>query len=340
MRNRPCSLAYASTSLTLRCIPPRQPEVVQRHLVDRADGNRGAVLRRHVPQRRAVGDGQELEARSVELHELPYDTELAEPLGNRQHEVGRGRTLGKTIDEPEPDDLGDQHRDWLAQHRGLGLDPADAPSNHAEAVDHRRVRIGADERVRIRQHPAVDLLAENDAREVLEIDLVDDAGVGRDDAEVVEGLLAPAEERVALAVTPELEGGVQIGGVALDVVIDLHRVIDDELHRLQRVDLSRVTAQLHDPVPHRGEIDDRRHAGEVLQQHPRGRERNLLLHPRTDVPSGERLDVLRVDESRVLTAEQVLEEDLQRIRQAGDVRKAGLLEGGEAEDVEGVATRP
>ena len=96
----------------------------------------------------------------------------------------------------------------------------------------------------IGQHAAVDGLAEDDAREVFEVDLVDDAGVGRNDAEVVERLLAPAQERVALPVAAELERGVQVGGVALDVVIDLHRVIDDELDRLQRVDLARIAAEL------------------------------------------------------------------------------------------------
>ncbi len=102
-----------------------------------------------------------------------------------------------------------------------------------EAVDHRRVRVGADERIGIRQQAAVGLFLEDDAREVLEIDLVDDAGVGRDDAEVLERVLAPAQERVALAVSGELEPGVEVGGVGLGVVIDLHRVVDDELDRLQ-----------------------------------------------------------------------------------------------------------
>ena len=84
----------------------------------------------------------------------------------------------------------------LAEHRGLGLDPANAPAQHAEAVDHRRVRVGADQRVRERL--AVARL--DNAREVLEVHLVADAGVGRHHAEVVERRLAPAQERVALAV--------------------------------------------------------------------------------------------------------------------------------------------
>src|SRR6185437_7974861 len=98
------------------------------------------------------------------------------------------------------------------------------------------------ERVGIRERLAVRGLAENDAREILEIDLVDDAGVGRDDFEVVERGLAPAEEGVALAVARELELGVQLERVVLGEVIDLDGVVDDELDRLQRVDLLRIAA--------------------------------------------------------------------------------------------------
>jgi hypothetical protein len=39
---------------------------------------------------------------------------------------------------------------------------------------------------------------------------------------------------------------------------------------VQRVDLLRVAAQRLDPVAHGGEVDHRRHAGEVLHQHARG----------------------------------------------------------------------
>ena len=56
---------------------------------------------------------------------------------------------------------------------------------------------------------AVDGLANDHAREVLDVDLVDDAGVGRHDPEIAERVLAPAQERVALPVARELELGVQ-----------------------------------------------------------------------------------------------------------------------------------
>ena len=47
----------------------------------------------------------------------------------------------------EADHFGHQHVDRLAEHDGFGLDAADAPADDAQAVDHGRVAVGADERV-------------------------------------------------------------------------------------------------------------------------------------------------------------------------------------------------
>ena len=60
--------------------------------------------------------------------------------------------------------------------------------------------VGADERV----GEGLALLNADDAREVLQVDLVDDSSVGRHNAEALEGLLPPAQELVALAVTFKL----------------------------------------------------------------------------------------------------------------------------------------
>ena len=104
-------------------------------------------------------------------------------------------------------------------------------------------------------------------------------------------------------------------------MIDLDRVIDHELDRLQRVDLARIAAEPHDAVAHRREIDDGGHAGEVLQQDAGRREGDFLLTPcDVDVPPGERLDVVGIDEPRVFAAQQVLEQDLQRERQPSPLR--------------------
>ena len=60
-------------------------------------------------------------------------------------------------------------------------------------------------------------------------------------------------------------------------VIDLHGMIDDELHGLERVYAVGISAKRHDRVSHGGKVDDARNAGEVLQQDPRRHERDFLL---------------------------------------------------------------
>ena len=125
----------------------REREVAEGLFVHGEEAHRGAILGRHVADRGAVRDGECGDARPVELHELPHDAHFAEHLGDGENQVGRGRALGEPPGEAESHDLGDQHRHRLAEHGGFGLDAAHAPAEHAEAVDHRGVRVGADEGV-------------------------------------------------------------------------------------------------------------------------------------------------------------------------------------------------
>ena len=108
------------------------------------------------------------------------------------------------------------------------MPPTPQPST-PKAVNHGRVRIGADERCPGRRALAVDSTVEHDAAEILEIHLVHDAGVRRHDAEVFERRLAPAQERIAFLVAVELDLVVEIQRVGRAVTIHLHRMVDDEL---------------------------------------------------------------------------------------------------------------
>ena len=178
-----------------------EAQVVQRLVVDREDRARGAELGAHVADRGAVGQRHGADALAVELDELPDDAVLAQHLGDRQDQVGGGGARGQLAGELEADDLRDEHRDGLAEHGRLGLDAADAPAQHAEAVDHRGVRVGADEGVGV----GLTVAGHDHARQVLDVDLVDDAGAGRDDLELAERRLAPAQELVALLVALVLQ---------------------------------------------------------------------------------------------------------------------------------------
>ena len=149
--------------------------------------------------------GNVVQARPEELDELADHALLAQHLRDGQHQFGRGRALRQLAGQPEADHVGDQHGDRLAEHRRLRLDAADAPAKHADAVDHGRVAVRAEQRVGIGEGPRRPIGGPDGLGQVFEIDLVADAGARRNDAEIVECLLAPAQERVALAVALELD---------------------------------------------------------------------------------------------------------------------------------------
>lgn len=240
-----------------------QAQVLQGLVVDREDRGGGAELRRHVADGGAVGEGGRGDALTVELDELADDAVLAQHLGDREDQVGGGGAGRELTGQLEADDARDEHGDRLAEHRGLGLDAADAPAEHTEAVDHGGVRVGADEGVGVRL-----AVADHDRTgQVLDVHLVDDAGARGDDLEVVEGGLAPAQELVALLVAAVLQLDVLAEGVRGAELVGDDRVVDDQLGRGERVDLRRVAAELLDSLAHGGEVDDTGNAGEVLHDH-------------------------------------------------------------------------
>jgi len=191
----------------------------------------------------------------------------AQHLGHAEHQVGSGRALGEFAHELHPDHLGEEHVVRLPEHDRLGLDSADPPADHADPVDHRGVRVGTDQGVGIGEvEPALGA-AMHDRREVLQIHLVHDPGAGGDDAEVLERLLGPPQQGVSLSVSLVLPLDVQAVGVGGAEVVDLHRVVDDEVGGDDRIDLLCVAAHRPNAVPHRCEVHHGRDAGKVLEYH-------------------------------------------------------------------------
>src|SRR5205814_6757732 len=81
---------------------------------------------------------------------------------------------------------------------------------------------------------------------------------------------------------------------------------------------------------------DRRHAGEVLHEDTRRHERDLVVGRLLRVPARQSLDFRRCYRAPILTAQQVFEQDAERVRQASD-GEAAPLERFQAEDLEGAA---
>ena len=153
-----------------------------------------------------------------------------------------------------------------------------------------------------------------------------DAGSGRDHPEIRKCTLPPFQEPVSLAVALVFELDVLTQRLSVAEGINDHGMIDDEIHRHQRIDLLRVSSKVLHRVSHRGEIDHGRDPGEILHQHPGRPEGDFLLR-RTLVldPLRRILDVDLAGAAAVFVAQHVLDDDFQGERQPGDVRQAAPL---------------
>jgi hypothetical protein len=205
---------------------PGAAQIGERLVVDGEEAAGGTVLRRHVADRRAIGQAHRGQARSVEFDELIHHALGAQEVGERQHQVGRGHALAQFARQPHPHHLRREEVQRLAEHDRLGLDAAHAPAQHAQAVDHGGVRIGTHQRV---GHGRRVLLFAGCARQhhagqVLQVHLMHDADAGRHDAQVVEGRLAPAQEGVTLAIALEFDLGIAGQGRGCAELIVLQRI--------------------------------------------------------------------------------------------------------------------
>ena len=117
--------------------------------VDREEAHRRPILRGHVANRGAVHDRQRGRARAEELDKLAHDLRLAQDLRDGQHQVGGRDAFAQRAGQSHADDIRREKVDGLAKHAGLGLAAAHSPAHDAQAIDHRCVRVGAHQRIRI-----------------------------------------------------------------------------------------------------------------------------------------------------------------------------------------------
>src|SRR5829696_4007613 len=160
---------------------------------------------------------------------------------------------------------------------------------------------------------------------------MDDARGWRHDRKIVEGLLAPLQELVTLAIALELPLGIELQGSRRSESVDLDRMVYDEVGRNEWVDLPWISAHILHRATHRREVDDRRHTGEVLHDNP-GRQVRKLSADRLG-PVGQRLDVLFRDEYSTSVAQERLEHHPDGERQREHIPVRPLVQRLQAEDL-------
>ena len=133
----------------------------------------------------------------------------------------------------------------MAKHHSFRFDSTDTPTQNTESIDHRRMAVGADQRVR---HPYTVLLTRNTCNP-LQIHLMDDATAGGNCTEIVEALLSPLEELVALHIALIFDFQIAFSRIGEKAgYIDLNRVVNDQIDGDLRIDLLWIATQRHHGV--------------------------------------------------------------------------------------------
>ena len=103
--------------------------------------------------------------------------------------------------------------------------------------------------------------------QVFKVHLVADACARWHNAEVVERALTPFEEGIAFHVTLIFAVHVHLESTWVAELVNHDRVVDDQINRVQRVDLLGVAAQGNDAVTHGSKVNNGWNTCEVLHQH-------------------------------------------------------------------------
>ena len=138
---------------------------------------------------------------------------------------------------------------------------------------------------------------------------MDDTAAGWHNAEVVEGSGTPFQEFKSLVVALELDLFVLPPSVLNSGLVHLHRVIDDQIDRAERVDLLRIAAQTSNCVSHGSEIDHSGHSGEILEDNSCRLEGDFNGFAGQFLPVEDILHVLGSDLELIAVSDRTFEED-------------------------------
>lgn len=179
--------------------------------------------------------------------------------------------------------------------------------------------IRAIQRVGIGVSDVADRARPDHLRQIFQIDLMADAGTRRDDAELVERFLTPAQERITLAVALEFQRDILLERVLASGDVHHDGMVDHQIDGDERIDLLRITAERDDAIAHGRQIDHGRDACEVLHQNAGGLERHFLRGMGVLRPVNDRLRVLDAVGRTIRKAQDVFEQHFQADGQARDV---------------------
>src|SRR5579859_7067534 len=197
------------------------------------EGRGGAKFRRHIRDGGPISQCQIAQAGTSKFYELANHSSFTQHLCDSQYQVGRRHSLGQRPGQAHPNDFRREQIQRLPQQYSFRFDAAYAPAQHAQAINHGGVRVGADQRVGEGCRFAVLFLCHDNGGQIFQVHLVADTSPRRHDAEVAEGLLTPAQQGVSLTIALVFTFNIAIKRERGAKRVHLHGVVDHQVCRYQ-----------------------------------------------------------------------------------------------------------
>jgi hypothetical protein len=155
---------------------------------------------------------------------------------------------------------------------------------------------------------------EDTARQELQIHLMANAEAWWDDPQVVERLCPPFQKLITFSITTELDLHIEAECVRAPEIVDLHRMVDNKIDGNHGLYNRHVTAAPSDGRAHRSEVDKKRNARKILEQHATDHKGYLRCPVCLWLPICQSFDVLRPDALAIEVAEYRFEENADAYR--------------------------
>ena len=154
----------------------------------------------------------------------------------------------------------------------------------------------------------------DDAGEVLDIYLVNNACSWGDNPEIIEGARTPSKELVALVIALVFNFNVLLDGIFRTERFDNHRVVNNHLCRVERVNRFCLATQRDHSVANRSEVNDTGDTREVLHEDAGWGELNLSIGLCARIPVRNSFDVVNGSVLAILVTEEVLSQNFEGVR--------------------------
>jgi hypothetical protein len=169
-------------------------------------------------------------------------------------------------------DVGQTHHRSAAEHHGFGFQAAHAHRNHAQRINVRGVRIGAD--AGVGEGDAVFHL--DNGRHFFQVDLVHDAVARRNHVHIFKGGFGPVDKVETVFVAAVFNIAVFLEGIGVEAAaFYCQRVVDNELGLHHGVYFRRVAAFVGNRIAQAGQIHQRGLAENIVAHHARGKPRKV-----------------------------------------------------------------